>query len=131
MDNKPLKHFEESGKTLVYFAAERTFLMWVRTGGTLMILGFAADRFILFLNRFSFEKGLTKTLITHPFWLSIFILVLGCLVNIAASIRFLHFHAQYQRDELKVGAGIPWVASLSLVLALAGIILTWTIWSLP
>ena len=107
MDNKHLKHFEESGKALVYLAAERTFLMWIRTGGTLMILGFAADRFVLFLNSFSFEKGLTNTVIAHPFWLSIFILVLGCLVNIAASIRFLYFPAQYQQGELEVGVGIP------------------------
>lgn len=127
MNNNHLKHFEESGKTLVYFAAERTFLMWVRTGGTLMILGFAADRFVLFVNTVGFEQGLTKALIAEPFWMGVVILALGCLVNIVASVRFLYFHVRYQQGELKVGAGIPLVVGLSFVLALAGIVLTWMI----
>jgi uncharacterized membrane protein YidH (DUF202 family) len=35
----------------VYFAAERTFLAWIRTGLALMGIGFAVSRFGLFLRQ--------------------------------------------------------------------------------
>jgi putative membrane protein len=41
---------QESGERLVYLAAERTLLMWVRTAATLMVLGFVVERFGLFLS---------------------------------------------------------------------------------
>ena len=37
----------------VYFAAERTFLAWIRTGLALMGIGFAVSRFGLFLRQLS------------------------------------------------------------------------------
>ena len=37
----------------VYFATERTFLAWIRTGLGLMGVGFAVSRFGLFLREFS------------------------------------------------------------------------------
>jgi putative membrane protein len=37
----------------VYFAAERTFLAWIRTGLGLMGVGFAVSRFGLFLRELS------------------------------------------------------------------------------
>jgi putative membrane protein len=37
----------------VYFAAERTFLAWIRTGLGLMGIGFAVSRFGLFLRQTS------------------------------------------------------------------------------
>jgi uncharacterized membrane protein YidH (DUF202 family) len=42
---------EETGRRLVYFAAERTLLTWIRIALTLMGLGFIIDRFSLILNQ--------------------------------------------------------------------------------
>ena len=39
----------ESGDPRVYFAAERTLLAWIRTGLTVVGLGFVVARFGLFL----------------------------------------------------------------------------------
>lgn len=40
-----------------YFAAERTFLAWIRTGLGLMGVGFAVARFGLFLRQMSAETA--------------------------------------------------------------------------
>ena len=36
---------ETTGRRLVYFAAERTFMAWIRVALALMALGFVIDRF--------------------------------------------------------------------------------------
>ncbi len=41
----------------VFFAAERTLLAWIRTGITVMILGFVVERFGLFLALFAAQAG--------------------------------------------------------------------------
>src|SRR4029453_15772289 len=41
----------------VYFAAERTFLAWIRTGLALMGFGFVVARFGLFLHEVSAARG--------------------------------------------------------------------------
>ena len=45
-ENKPIEQDPR-----VYFAAERTFLAWIRTGLALMGIGFAVSRFGLFLRQ--------------------------------------------------------------------------------
>ena len=44
----------------VYFAAERTFLAWIRTGLGLMGVGFAVSRFGLFLREFTASQSVTR-----------------------------------------------------------------------
>ncbi|HET9088065.1 MAG TPA: DUF202 domain-containing protein, partial [Acidobacteriaceae bacterium] len=61
----------------VYFAAERTFLAWIRTGLALMGFGFVVARFGLFLRELSMrqphgpqEAGLMSSQSTGPsLWL--------------------------------------------------------------
>ena len=52
----------------VYFAAERTFLAWIRTGLGLMGVGFAVSRFGLFLREFSatHHTPIQTSTTTHP-----------------------------------------------------------------
>jgi len=49
----------------VYFAAERTFLAWIRTGLGLMGVGFAVSRFGLFLRQMSAERNQMPVHTTH------------------------------------------------------------------
>ena len=42
----------------IYFAAERTFLAWIRTGLALMGIGFAVARFGLFLQQLRLVPGM-------------------------------------------------------------------------
>jgi putative membrane protein len=103
----------------VYFAAERTFLAWIRTGLGLMGIGFAVSRFGLFLRQMS--AGVTPI---HGRVTGFSVLSgvgLGVIVNVSAVVR----HFQLIR-ELSSGT---WVAGrvssdaviLALLLAAVGV----------
>ena len=106
----------------VYFAAERTFLAWIRTGLALMGVGFAVSRFGLFLRELgASESHLSGHATGLSQWSGVALVGLGVIVNISAVVR----HFQLVR-ELSSGT---WVAGrvsrdavvLGLVLAGAGI----------
>jgi putative membrane protein len=104
----------------VYFAAERTFLAWIRTGLGLMGVGFAVARFGLFLREM--ESGPGRLLI-HSTGISavsgVALVVLGVIVNVSATWR----HVQTTR-ELSSGTWVPGRVSrdaVVLALLLAGV----------
>lgn len=87
----------------VYFAAERTFLAWIRTGLGLMGVGFAVSRFGLFLREIrGSEANLPPRTTGLSVWSGIAIVLLGVAVNVSAVIR----HFQITR-ELSSGVWIP------------------------
>src|SRR5215469_14316718 len=105
----------------VYFAAEQNFLAWIRTGIALMGFGFAIDRFALFMRE---VQATTHTGVAyHPrgsALAGVTLIVLGILVNIAASI----FYARTVR-ELSSGTWVPGKVSrtaitLAALLAILG-----------
>ena len=107
----------------VYFAAERTFLAWIRTGLGLMGVGFAVARFGLFLRQLqSGNSGVSAHHTTgSSVWSGIAIVLLGVIVNVSAVIR----HFQIVR-ELSSGAWVPGRVStnavvLAIILAAAGL----------
>ena len=106
----------------MYFAAERTFLAWIRTGLGLMGVGFAVARFGLFLRQMGTN---TAHLNTHTMSLSVVsgvaLVAMGVVVVINAAVR----HILIVR-ELRSGQWVPgqvsWSAvGLALLLALLGI----------
>jgi putative membrane protein len=108
----------------IYFAAERTYLAWIRTGLGLMGVGFAVSRFGLFLREFSATQGHGKVASTgHSVLSGVALVILGVVVNVAATIR----HFQVTR-ELASGRWIPGQVSkdavvLAILLAIGGILL--------
>jgi putative membrane protein len=96
----------------VYFAAERTFLAWIRTGIALMGFGFAIARFGLFLREL---QATTHTSISYHPWGSpltgVTLIVLGILVNISASLH----HVRTVR-QLSAGTWIPGQISQTAVI---------------
>lgn len=87
----------------VYFAAERTFLAWLRTGLGLMGVGFAVSRFGLFLRQISAEKShLPAHANGLSVWSGIALVGLGVVVNVSAVVR--HFQLIH---ELSSGT---WIA---------------------
>ena len=105
----------------IYFAAERTFLAWIRTGLGLMGVGFAVARFGLFLREMGSGPG---KLPIHSTGLSavsgVALVVLGVIVNVSATWR----HVQITR-ELSSGTWVPGRVSrdaviLALLLAAVG-----------
>jgi len=106
----------------VYFAAERTFLAWIRTGLGLMGIGFAVSRFGLFLRELAPSQAHMPIHTTGiSVWSGIFLVGLGVLVNLGAVLR----HYQLIR-ELRTGSWRPGHVSregvlLGLILAAVGI----------
>jgi len=104
-----------------YFAAERTFLAWIRTGLGLMGVGFALARFGLFLREFqgSYHAGPAPTGLSVDSGVGL--VALGVVVNVAAIVH----HIRTVR-ELRTGSWIAGRASrnaivLALLLAVVGI----------
>jgi putative membrane protein len=106
----------------VYFAAERTFLAWIRTGLGLMGVGFAVSRFGLFLRELSASASHLPAKTTGlSLWSGVLLVTMGVVVTLAAVIR----HFQLVR-ELRSGTWQPGRVStdgviLGLVLASLGI----------
>ena len=106
----------------VYFAAERTFLAWIRTGLGLMGVGFAVARFGLFLREMQSDETHMPIHTTGlSVWSGVALVALGVIVNLTAVLS----HISIVR-KLKSGAWIPGRVSksavaLAIVLAFVGI----------
>src|SRR5262245_18207424 len=72
----------------VYFAAERTLLAWVRTGVTLIGLGFVVARFGLFL-RIVNPTHPDSARMGHSSWVGVALSLGGGLVTVLAAVQFL------------------------------------------
>ena len=116
----PNELLNELNDPRTYFAAERTFLAWIRTGLGLMGVGFALARFGLFLREFQGNQHAAP----HPTGISVYsgvaLVALGVLVNVAAVLH----HVRTVR-ELRTGAWIAGRVSrnaiiLALLLAVVG-----------
>jgi putative membrane protein len=109
----------------VYFAAERTFLAWIRTGLGLMGVGFAVARFGLFLRQMQSDQTHMPVHTTGlSVWSGVALVALGVIVNVGSVVS--HIAVVH---KLKSGTWIPGQVSksavaLAMVLALVGIGMT-------
>jgi putative membrane protein len=103
-----------------YFAAERTFLAWIRTGLGLMGVGFAVARFGFFLSEF---RGAELHAPAHGLGLSVYsgvaLVILGVLVNVSAVTHHLRTIRELQAGSWKPRISRNGIA-LGLLLALVG-----------
>jgi len=114
----------------VFFAAERTLLAWVRTGLTLMALGFVVARFGLFLNLLTAslaDSGAAVTNAHHAHWPSGLLGTILVLTGSAITLVALHNHRIYLRSlppENIPRLAKPWLTSfLSLSVTTMGVLL--------
>lgn len=106
----------------VYFAAERTFLAWIRTGLGLMGVGFAVSRFGLFLREFGLTQHQpTQTSTTHSVIAGVILVALGVLINITATINHLLIVRRLASGTWQPGQPSRTAVALALLLALLGI----------
>jgi putative membrane protein len=112
----------------VFFAAERTLLAWVRTGLTIMALGFVVARFGLFLTLLAASSGTAVSSHTHAHWPSGALGTTLVLVGSAIILGAFHNYRCYMRSlpqEDIPALALPWLTPfLSLAVAAVGILLS-------
>jgi putative membrane protein len=105
-----------------YFAAERTFLAWLRTGLGLMGIGFAVSRFGLFLREFQAgEQHIAPRGISISNWSGIALVLLGVIVNLSATARHYQLVRELREGKWQPGRVSRDAVVLACVLAIAGI----------
>jgi putative membrane protein len=109
----------------VYFAAERTFLAWIRTGLGLMGVGFAVARFGLFLREL---RGSTGHLAPQgsglSLWSGVAIVFLGVVVLVSAVAQHLALIRELSTGSWQPGRISRNAVVLAVFLALVGVGMT-------
>lgn len=122
-ENSPEIEQLTNAHRLVYFAAERTLMAWIRTALGLMALGFVIDRFGLVLGQYSPAMNKMHLNNTYSFWAGCLLVLVGALMALAASIRYWKFAYEYRRrEETKPGHGLFVGIVFSFIIALLGFI---------
>lgn len=108
----------------VFFAAERTMLAWLRSGLTLMALGFVVARFGLFLTLLAPDA--VEHLVSHR-WISdllgIVLVLSGAAVILCAQFNHRRYVASLPAVDVPRMA-LPWLpTALSMAVAFAGLLL--------
>ena len=105
----------------VYFAAERTFLAWIRTGLGLVGVGFAVSRFGLFLRQLGASE------LHHPMqttglsvWSGVSLVALGVIVIISSVLRHIQLVRELSSGTWRPGRVSKDAVVLGLVLAAVG-----------
>lgn len=106
---------------LVYFAAERTLMAWVRTALGLMALGFVIDRFGLVLRQVAPTAVKMRDTGVYSFWGGSLLVLIGALMALVATIRYWRFAYEYRRQEAtNPGHGILLGVIFTAIIALLG-----------
>jgi putative membrane protein len=111
----------------VFFAAERTLLAWIRTGLTVMALGFVVARFGLFLRLLSLQFESAMVVGSRHNALSNVIGILLVLIGVACMVLGAIQHRSYvntlRPEDVPRSHNALYPISLSLMLAALGLVL--------
>jgi putative membrane protein len=106
----------------VYFAAERTFLAWIRTGLGLMGIGFAVSRFGLFLRELSAGASPLPDRTTGlSLWSGVMLVALGVVVTLSAVARHFQLVRELRSGTWQAGRVSTEGVILGLLLSAVGI----------
>lgn len=112
---------QEDRDPRVYFAAERTFLAWIRTGLALMGFGFVVARFGLFLRELGSIAADTR-MRTSGFsvWVGTALVLLGVIVNGVSAFEHLRTIRRLNAGHDVTGRPSATGIALAVLLAAAG-----------
>jgi putative membrane protein len=106
----------------VYFAAERTFLAWIRTGLGLMGVGFAVARFGLFLRQLHGpDARLAPRGTGLSVWSGVAIVFLGVIVLVSSVVQHLTLVRELSTGRWQPGRISRNAVVLAVFLALIGV----------
>lgn len=109
----------------VRFAAERTFLAWIRTGLAMMGFGFIVARFGLLLQELAVARGIP--LPRSPgvsTWVGSALIVLGVAVNLVTAMQYARLIARLRKGLQIQPERWPLAIVVAVVLAAIGILMT-------
>jgi len=111
-------------KYLVYFAAERTLMAWIRSALGLMALGFVIDRFGLVLRQVLPGTPIATPPSSFSFWAGATLVIAGALMAAVGAGRYLSFAIRYHREgDSDPGNGLLPAIFFIVLVAVAGVII--------
>jgi putative membrane protein len=115
---------EVIGRRLVYFAAERTLMAWIRSSLGLMALGFVIDRFGLVFRQVLPTAGAQAIPKAFSFWVGTSLVMLGTLMACVAAVRYYRFSRDYHtKGETEPRHGILIGVLFTAILVLLGFVI--------
>jgi putative membrane protein len=109
----------------VRFAAERTFLAWIRTGLAMMGFGFVVARFGMFLRELAAARGAE---VPHSPGLSVWVgsalIVLGVVVNVVTAIQHVRVLARLRQGLPLEPNRWPLAVVVAILLSIIGVVMT-------
>jgi putative membrane protein len=108
----------------VYFAAERTFLAWIRTGMALMGFGFVVARFGMFLRELQVvQPALSIKSYGLSLWFGTALIVMGVTVNVFSAWHHIHIVRELNRGGASFMRPSTMAITVALIFAAVGVAL--------
>ena len=109
----------------IFFASERTLLAWLRTGITIMALGFVVSRFGLFLQLLASQSRGASTE-SYTYWsaaLGVAFIAVGAFAIFFAAIQHRRFIATLPLINLPKDYSIVFAVALTILISVLGLAL--------
>jgi putative membrane protein len=109
----------------VFFAAERTLLAWLRTGLTIVALGFVVARFGLFLQLLSAQMhpGAANQAHAGSAALGVLFVVVGAIAILIATVQHQRFVSTLPQSDLPAKYSRAFAVALSALIGVLGLLL--------
>ena len=107
----------------VFFAAERTLLAWMRTGLTVIVVGFVVARFGLFLQLLSVERASVRVDVGFSAALGVLFVLAGSVAILFATLQHRRFLATLPAADLPSSYNRAFAVAASAAVGVLGLLL--------